>query len=398
IKNKKYLDENEKGKFIYPTWTTQAPGGLLSNFMGGKIRSQACITVIYRNNTLYAFDDGLEPYEVNPDTLETVGETNLNLPKEYPAEYNAHWKVDGENGDWILLSGPTSDLQIIIIGVDGKVKKRTRVKGTRDVYIHDFFATEHYIILNLHPAYYSYKNFLLGRKSLTESLTWKPEDGNLLLVVNREEDTKPVSLITEASWMWHSLNAYEIGDNIIAEFVGYDHPDHMIGETSSFYAIMGGDLKRNEHTGEVKRYIINLQSRKVKQETVDYGNHEFPTVNPVHQCHQHRYGYFAVSRNPTDIFWNSIKRIDMKFGKPVSYDFEKGLYCTEPVFAPKPGYKYNHDSKDEPGYILTEVYDSVKKKSFLAVLEAENILEGPIAKIHLKHHVPFSHHGYWRPL
>ncbi|WEU40330.1 MAG: carotenoid oxygenase family protein [Candidatus Odinarchaeum yellowstonii] len=396
VKTKKYLEEKDKGKFIYPTWTTQPQGGFIANIIGGRIKSQACVTVIYRNNRVYAFDDGLEPYELDPDTLETVGESKLNLPKEYPSTFYAHWKIDGENGDWILLSGSTLDLKILIIDLNGTVKNQINVKTPRDVYIHDFFATENYIILNLHPAYYSSKTFLLGRKSLAESLTWKPEDGNLVLLIHREKTQPPVSFKIEATWMWHSLNAYEVGDNIVAEFVGYDHPDHMLGERSSFYAVMSGEVKRNEHTGEVKRYIINLKDSKIKQETIDYGNHEFPTINPVHQCRQHRYGYFAISRNPTDVFWNGIKKIDMKFGKPVSYNFEKGLYCSEPVFAPKPGFKYTHDSKDEPGYLLTEVYDSFEKKSFLAVFDAENILEGPIARIHLKHHAPFTHHGYWR--
>ncbi|MHA1838682.1 MAG: carotenoid oxygenase family protein, partial [Candidatus Ranarchaeia archaeon] len=42
VRTRKYVDETKAGRFLYSTWTTQAPGGLLSNFMGGKRLSQAC--------------------------------------------------------------------------------------------------------------------------------------------------------------------------------------------------------------------------------------------------------------------------------------------------------------------------------------------------------------------
>ena len=42
------------------------------------------------------------------------------------------------------------------------------------------------------------------------------------------------------------------------------------------------------------------------------------------------------------------------------------------------------------------VYDAAIDKSFLLVLDAENIEKGPIGKAMLDHRVPFGFHGNWK--
>jgi all-trans-8'-apo-beta-carotenal 15,15'-oxygenase len=78
-----------------------------------------------------------------------------------------------------------------------------------------------------------------------------------------------------------------------------------------------------------------------------------------------------------------------------SYDFGLRQYCTEPVFVPRPGLAYETGSGEEPGWLLTLVYDGNTKRSYLAVLAADALADGPLARVHLRHHVPFSFHGYW---
>ena len=85
----------------------------------------------------------------------------------------------------------------------------------------------------------------------------------------------------------------------------------------------------------------------------------------------------------------------MQTGKGEDYDFGKGLYCGEPVFVPEPGVQYQSEDAKECGWFLSEVYNSATAKTFLAVLRADRVADGPIAVIHLSHHVPFSLHGYW---
>ena len=52
-----------------------------------------------------------------------------------------------------------------------------------------------------------------------------------------------------AAFMWHSMNAYEQGDSIVADFVGYDEPDHFIGADPYFERIMRGEPGRFHAAG-----------------------------------------------------------------------------------------------------------------------------------------------------
>ena len=45
VRTEKYVEEQAAGRFIYPSWSTQAPGGFWGNFLAaGRMKSQAGIT------------------------------------------------------------------------------------------------------------------------------------------------------------------------------------------------------------------------------------------------------------------------------------------------------------------------------------------------------------------
>ncbi|MBV8652518.1 MAG: carotenoid oxygenase family protein, partial [Alphaproteobacteria bacterium] len=139
----------------------------------------------------------------------------------------AHTKFDPLNGEWLLFGvthGPSMRLHAIIYGADGALKAHHVVAAPRQVYIHDFFATRSHLIFVLHPMRFSPWGFLAGRASYIESLSWKPEDGNQVMVVPRQGGS-PKMFEAPAAYMWHALNAYDEGNTIIADFVGYDTPD-----------------------------------------------------------------------------------------------------------------------------------------------------------------------------
>ncbi|ADI72993.1 Carotenoid oxygenase [Methanohalobium evestigatum Z-7303] len=399
VRTDKFVDEQEKGKLLYASWTTLAPGGPISNIFGRKLESQAGVTVIERNGKLYAFDDGSYIYELDPDTLETKGKTQLGLNKsKIPVNFMAHSKIDGQTEEWILVSGLKDKLNITTVDKNDNLVKFQKVKIPKNSYIHDFFVSDNHIILNFQPAEPYVFKFMSGLSSFLESLYWRPKQGNILLVLNRNEEgeVEPYQFSVESSWMWHTLNAYEEGNKIVADFVGYRYPEQIFGDDPTFYAIMEGREKKSDYPGEIRRYIIDLDKETVQQQVLDGANYEYPVVNQYHSCRKHKYGYFVRAHKPEDVFWSSVVRMDMDTGLPEFYDFGKGYYCTEPVFVPKPGYNYSSDINDEPGWILTEVYDSYLKKSFLAILQADNLESGPVAKVHLKHHVPLSFHGFWK--
>ena len=396
VRTAKYVAEEAAGRFLYSSWSTQAPGGVWKNFMSVGVLGQAGITVFPWRGRLYAFDECSLPYELDADNLQTIGISTLGLPEKLTI-YAAHAKFDPVNGEWLhfgILYGPSPKLHVTIFSANGALKLHRSLAMPRNVYMHDWFVCGRQLIFTLHPVEISFWSIFLGRKSMVESLSWRPEEGNLIMVLDREGDRPPLFMESEACYMWHSYNAFNRGGEIVADFIGYDNPDHFVGKDPVASAVMTGRKGSYAYPGVVRRYLITPAERTIRQELIDPGNYEWPRVNELHHCYEYRFGYMVKAR-PGDFFWTQLCRIDMKSGGTQCYDFGAGSYVSEAVFVPLPGRLYLADDPVEPGYLLTEVYDSGSRLSYLAVLRAEKLSDGPLAIVHLTHHVPFSYHGWW---
>ena len=387
VRTDKFIAEEAAGSFIHPTWTTCAPGGVIDN-LGGRIKSQAGVSTLVRDGRVLTLDEVLPIYALDPASLETVGSFDFPEGIEMPG-CKAHTKTDPVSGDWILAAtgyGPSMTLRWLVLARDGTVKAQGAVKSPRMTYLHDFMVTERYIIFVLHPVGFSPTGMLLGLRSFTDSLAWMPEQGNLVMVLDRSGG-EPVFIEAPAAFMWHSLNAYEQNGSIVADFVGYDNPDHFIGRAPAFAAVMRGEEGEAEFPGTIRRYIIDLKTTVLRQETVDAGMHEFPMVDLRTGLRKHRYGYFSCGHTG-DWLLDGVARVDMDSGARQEYRFGPRHFVGEPVFTPR-------GSGEDDGWILSQVHSDEAEKNFLAVFEAGNLAAGPVAQVRLRHHVPLSFHGFW---
>lgn len=409
VRTRKWLEEEAAGKYIYNTWTTRRPGGMLKNaFFQGKFTGQAGVTVRVFNGKLYAFDESSLPYELNPETLETLnGEVDFNVHFDnVNTLFAAHNKVDGHTGEWIqfgLENGIKANIQLSIFAPNGQLKRHKRYQLPLGTYMHDFFVSENYIIFNLQPAEMNPISFVMGMESYVQSLRWKGEKGSTFLILHKSLQDAPIYLKTEASWMWHSLNAFERGGEIFCYFVGYDEPDHFIGNHAQTFEIMKphASIEKADtakSAGTVRLVRINLKNQTIRQEKIvekEGRSFEFPVINEQFTAHQNTYAYLA-SGKMMGAFHHEINRINIHTGKTETFDFGEDQYVGEPVFVPQPGHTYSSGFLEEPGWLMTLVFNEKTDKSYVAILKADSLEDGPIAKIHLEHHSPMSFHGTWQ--
>jgi len=85
VRTEKFKAEQAAGRFLYASWSTQAPGGFPANFLRVGITAEADVTVFPWQGKLYAFDECSLPYELDPQTLATVGISRLGLPGASPS-------------------------------------------------------------------------------------------------------------------------------------------------------------------------------------------------------------------------------------------------------------------------------------------------------------------------
>ena len=86
---------------------------------------------------------------LDPQTLETKGHAQLGM-LEHSKFFSAHSKIDRQTGEWLFFGLEFSlnlILHIIILDKNNRLKRHERIELPRNVYVHDFFVSERYIII-----------------------------------------------------------------------------------------------------------------------------------------------------------------------------------------------------------------------------------------------------------
>ena len=211
------------------------------------------------------------------------------------------------------------------------------------------------------------------------------------MVIDTSGKRPPLTLEVPAVWMWHALNAHLAGERILADFVGFDAPDHFLGPEAPFRNIMQGRPGVAKSPGLLRRFTIDLAAKQARTETIAEGHLEFPMVHRAVVGRKHRYDFLAAGDIAKGWQQTALARIDTESGARQDFSFGPELYIGEPVVAPDPGAPLAEDR----GWVLSEVLDGKAGKSFLAVFDAGHVEDGPVAKLKLHEHLPMSFHGWW---
>lgn len=390
VRTPKFVEEEAANRHLYPTWATRAPGGVFSNLGADKFKSQAGVTVYPFGEKLYAFDEMNPAFEINPETLETLGSEAMGRPGS-ETRIKAHTKFDPNTGDWIFAGaqyGRNMVLHTLIYDKVGNVKEQHTFESSRQCYFHDFFVSENYVIFLLHPLEISLFGFLGGFRSFTESLNWQGDESNIVAVCPRGGGEAQF-FEAPASFMWHSLNAFEKSGQLFLDFTSYAEPDHFIGEDALLYRLMRGEMGRCKEKGLLRRYRIDLAAGTLEETILNDGNHEFAMIDLRAAMTDQQVGYFTSG--DIGAIGNTVSRFDYNKGTMTSYRFGDNVHASEVIFAPKPGGAINE------GWLLVQCLDGGSSTSFFAILDATHVEDGPLANVWLEHHVPISFHGAWKP-
>ncbi len=386
----KWVEEEAADRFLHPTWTTLA-GGWWRNVPATPDRSQAGVTVVRKGAELLAFDEVANPWSLDPETLETRGEHAI---ADGPVSWKAHTRTEGADGTWTLVGVEGDGFRVVVKDGGGRTLVDRREPSPYRTYIHDFFVTERFVVLHLHPIRYGAEGLLMltGMTSVTGAMSWRPELGSELLIVPKDTHAPAWRAEAPPSFMWHGFNAYEIdgpnGRELMADFVGYDEPDHFLGDDPALFALMRGEPGVASSPGQIRRFRIDPAARSVREEIVIHANCEFPSVAADRVGRRHRIGYACLGE-PGHILHDGLARLDLDSGAMRSFRFGPRHQVGEPV--------HTADPSGGEGWLLSLVFDGDRGESDLAIFEAEHPQHGPVAQIGLGAASAYSFHGWWAP-
>ena len=173
---------------------------------------------IAHHGKLYALKEDAQPYEIDPNTLETLGPSNFG--GAYKAQtFSAHPKVDPVSGDMICYGYEatglcTDDLWIYTVSPKGKVKHEIRIKVPYVSVLHDMVLTQKYLIFPV----YGYVTSMERLKAGHLHWAWDKTKPTYWGILRRDGDGKDVRWFKGPQMgVMHTINAFDDGNKVIVD-------------------------------------------------------------------------------------------------------------------------------------------------------------------------------------
>ncbi len=390
VRTPEYVAEQKAGKILYRSvFGTQRPGGWWANLFDLKFKNPANTHVIYQGHRLLALWEGASPYRLDPKTLETLGVETFSGAIYQGQCFTAHPKIDPVTGDLLAFgvqAQPTSKVWFYRISAQGHMVEKVEHTIPGFAFLHDFVWTPNYRLFFQNPVSFDSLSVALGFKTAGACLNLDPKAPTRIRVFPQLGE--PVTLETDPGFIFHFVNGYEAGDQIIVDAILYQ--DFPPLEASVDYREV---VFEAVPPGKLYRYTINLASQTVQRQLLLDRSVEFPSIHPQKVGRQHRYIYTGTTFGPCyNAPLQAILKFDTTTGEHQTYSFAPKGYSGEPIFIPNPA-----GSEEDSGWLMTLVFDASVRKSAVVILDAQRLDQGPIAKVNLKHHVPYGLHGMFTP-
>ncbi len=191
---------------------------------------------------------------------------------------------------------------------------------------------------------------------------------------------QPTWFEVEPGYVFHTINACEIGSRIVLDTCRY--PELWLQNANTF-----------ESPAMVRRYDIHIDDNFVRENTTFDIRCEYPRIDERKVGLPNHFAYVATMAEEhfsTVGFGHRVVKLDLVSNSSVHHHFGPNRYVGEPLFVPRAP-----DSGEDDGYVLVLVYSRETQTSSLVILSAQDLAAEPLATIAMTQRVPFGFHGCW---
>ncbi|WP_101758023.1 carotenoid oxygenase family protein [Oceanicoccus sp. KOV_DT_Chl] len=394
VRTAKFNIEDKEGRAVINAMNPFDCDPEYSDFVLVDKEGLANTAVVWHGDRLLALEEGHAPYELDPDTLESVGMWTFR--GKLSSAMTAHPKVDPDTGELIffayMATGPFSaDVMVYKVNPEGVVTEKILIPTPYSSMVHDFVITENYIVIPVFPITGSLDRAMVGGPPFA----WEPESyGVQVAVLPRKvgataEDVRWVEMDT--NFVFHYMNGFDKDGVITIDGSQFEKPPLFPTADGEFTGAVAPFLNR-------WTIDLNKPDARVEFQQIDEFESEFPQCDPRYVGKPYRHGWYASpdgelksDLKENDSYYNCVGHYDHQTKKVDRFSFGQGT-TSEPMFVPK-----SAGAAEGEGYLLAVVTSFETKNSSLYILDALNLAQGPLAIAHLSHRVPVGFHGTWRP-
>ena len=344
------------------------PDGDVMDGLGDMTMSAANTNVIQHAGKIMALEEGHWPFVVSNE-LETVGPNNYGGKLE--GAMTAHPKICPETGELLAFSyGMTPPyLTYLRASASGELLQTEQIEVPGATMIHDFNVTRNFVIFMDLPAVWNFE----GMATTGLPILWDESYGARLGVMPRNGGNADVVWYEiDPCYVFHPLNAYENGDKIVIDVCRME--DTMKPGSSA--------------PPMLYRWTIDQASGRVTETQLDDRVVDFPRVADAVVGLKHQFGYCAAFAGSAP-YGEGLIKYDLEAGTS-EYRHLDGGQASEAVFVKDPT-----ASGEDGGFLLSYVYQPEIDQSEVLILNAQDMLGEPVARIQIPARVPAGFHGNW---
>ena len=413
-----YLDENNSNKKVLSNGEAKFPG------IGG-------------GGSIYALAEGGPPVEMDPLTLETIGERSFRSKsgdETAQSFFSAHYKKDPHtsviyNHGLVLLPKPMVNI-MKLDGSTGNLIRQQKCDLPILSFVHDNALSEHYFIILVQPYEAPFSALIesvMGGEPLGKRFRWNNNNKNggqqqqrnetIAMIFSKETLEKVAEVPLPLMSTYHHLDAfeddYESDDNdndgnaastrrvLKVRTLAHDPPESRIEfETAVSDLYSAQSLPRCQ---TILEFVIDITPQKntsrllsTRTITTDaFASCELPDRN-WEWGYRTKYIYTNCCAGSDDECADSLQKVDLETGEcSTVVAFGEGVYAGAPIFVPRRSNDDDSKLSEDDGYVFTQLYNSNEHTTDVCILDAVSMEK--LAVLRLAKPVPLQFHGTWVP-
>lgn len=393
VRTERFLAERKARRSLFGIYRNQFTD---EAEVSGLDRTVSNTSPIWHGGRLLATkEDGL-PYEIDPDTLETIGRFDWG-GKLKTRTVTAHPKIDPDTGELLFYgyeaSGDASrDMAFCVADRSGELVREEWFEAPYAAMVHDFAITKDYVIFPIFPTIVDLDRMKGGGPHWMTDSTKDSYIG----VMPRSGTVADLRWFRcRARQSFHVVNAWNEGDKIqldifvsemsafpfIPDISGMPYDPQKAGTLPFRWTF---DMTRNDDSfeerflgfapGDLPRIDDRLTGKP-------YRYFHLGTVDPSRPMHK---------SGPVGSGFNMVGQFDLETGQMKTWYGDDNSGFQEPQFIPTgPG--------ELDGYVVCVIDRYAENRADVGVFDARRFDMGPIAVIRLPLRMRMGVHGTWVP-
>jgi beta,beta-carotene 9',10'-dioxygenase len=371
------------GRAEYQSFATPAArslGSWLAGVTSSNITDNTNVNAVRYGDASVALTEIGAPRCFDPQTLATSDLLKFNddlgtgPTTAHPVHTAAGWI------NFTLKPGLHSEYFVWSLSGNGPRKVLARIPSKRPAYVHSMGASRRYAVLIEYPFRFDPLGMILGGKPYIENFHWGGDE-TLIHLVDLTGSEPRVTCAAEPFFSFHHVNAFDDGDVVVVDLVGYD--DATI--VSDLYLDRVRERAPIAPGLSLRRYRVPCNGQDATRETLSSTRMELPRVDV--RSERPRYVY-APRVGEGEAFTDGVLQIDTTSGSQRIWE-RPDESPGEAIFVPNPT-----GNGETAGVALFAAFNAKQNRSALVVIDAETFEER--ARAWAPAMLPLGFHGqFW---